>query len=455
MKMVLVVEDNPTTRSSMQLQLESDGYQVMAVASAEQASELLESQSTDTPDLVLLDIRLPGMSGIEFVRLMVERDLLPPTVVVSGEATVAEALEAVHHGVCDFVEKPVSSDRLRHTVRSVLERTALERQVSRLRRQLHAAQNILGVSPQVEALRDLVAKVAATEATVLVRGNSGTGKELVASALHNLGPRHDGPLVTVNCAALPASLIEAELFGHVRGAFTDARTDRSGLFEEAHRGTLFLDEVGEMEPALQARFLRVLEDGKVRRVGSTLDRTVDVRVIAATHLDLEVAVQEGVFRQDLFYRLAQLVIEVPPLRDRPEDIPVLFRHFLDEACERHRRPQVEVKRATMRVIESHNWPGNVRELKNLCERLAVLGDNPIGIDQLPSSIQKPDASTNGSPATVLTLREVRHRAERIHILQVLKDTKWNVAAAARQLAIHRTHLHQKMAEFGIERPTPE
>ena len=454
MTMVLVVEDNATARSSMQLQLESDGYQVVAVASGEDASDLLESQSADPPDLMLLDVRLPGISGIELVRRMVRRNLLPPTVVVSGEATVAEALEAVRHGVSDFLEKPISSERLRHTVRSVLERSALERQVGRLRRQVHAEQDILGISPQVEQPRDLVARVASTEATVLVCGESGTGKELVAKALHTLGQRHDGPLVTVNCAALPASLIEAELFGHVRGAFTDARADRPGLFEEADNGTLFLDEVGEMEPAQQTRLLRVLEDGMVRRLGSTRDRPIDVRVVAATHRDLDLAIKQGAFRQDLFYRLAQIVIEVPPLRERAEDVPVLFRYLLDQACERHRRPRLEVEEKTIRILENHQWPGNVRELKNLCERLAVLGDNPIGTDQLPSSIHTLGAGARDLPAEGLTLREARHRAERIHILQVLNDTKWNVAAAARQLAVHRTRLHQKMAELGIERPTP-
>ncbi len=449
--MILLVEDDPTTRASCQLQLEGAGFQVKATATAEAARQQLAS-SAELPDLMLLDIRLPGSSGVELVRELAEEGRLPTTVVVSGEATVGEALEAVRHGVADFLEKPVSSQRLVHTVRCALERYSLRREVASLRRRLDTGNEILGTSEVMDRLRDLLARVAATNVTVLIRGASGTGKELVARALHELGARKRGSMVVVNCAALPAQLIESELFGHVRGAFTDARSDRAGLFEEAHGGTLFLDEIGEMQPPLQARLLRVLEDGMVRRVGSSRDHRVDVRVVAATHQDLEQAVGAGSFRQDLFYRLAQLEIMVPALSERIEDIPLLFRHFLDRACERHQRPALTVAdRSVLQQLVRYRWPGNVRELKNLCERLAVLGEEPITVDQLPHAVVANQAA-QGPGQGLTTLREVRAHAERTHIIKVLEQTGWNVAATARTLAINRTHLHQKMADLDIARP---
>ncbi|MCG6963746.1 MAG: sigma-54 dependent transcriptional regulator [Acidobacteria bacterium] len=452
MSRILVVEDDPTARASLQLQLEREGFEVTATASGEQALELVADHEAEPPDLMLLDIRLPGISGVDVVRELQARKLLPPTVVISGEATVAEAVEAVQSGVHDFMEKPISGERLLHTVRSTLEHSALQRQVQRLSRELHANHRILGVSPAIERLRELVARVAASEMTVTICGASGTGKELVARAIHELGPRRDRPLVAVNCAALPAHLIESELFGHVRGAFTDARTDRPGLFEGADGGTLFLDEIGEMEPALQTRLLRVLEDGKVRRVGSSHDRTVSVRVLAATNRDLERAVSEGAFRKDLYYRLASLVIEVPRLSERTEDIPLLLDHFLGRACERHCCARPKIEETAMRLLESYSWPGNVRELRNVCERLAVLGDDPVGPEQLPSQLTSMAQSGPPAPGSPDSLAEVRRRAEREHIERVLERTGWNVTVAARILGVNRTHLHDKIVTLSIERP---
>jgi DNA-binding NtrC family response regulator len=452
MSRILVVEDDPTTRASLQLQLERDGFHVTAIASGERALELVADEAAEPPDLMLLDIRLPGISGVDVVRELQARKRLPPTVVISGEATVAEAVEAVQSGVHDFLEKPISGERLLHTVHCALDHSALQRQVQRLSRELHASSRILGVSPAIERLRDLVARVAASEMTVTICGASGTGKELVARTIHELGPRHDRPFVAVNCAALPAHLIESELFGHVRGAFTDAKSDRAGLFEGADGGTLFLDEIGDMEPALQTRLLRVIEDGKVRRVGSSHDRTVSVRVLAATNRNLEHAVSEGGFREDLYYRLASLVIEVPSLSGRTEDVPLLLDHFLGRACERHGRARPNIEEAAMRLLESYPWPGNVRELKNLCERLAVLGDDPVGPEQLPSAMTSMVENSPPASGPPDSLSEVRRRVEREHIERVLARTGWNVTAAARILELSRTHLHDKMVTLGIERP---
>jgi two-component system, NtrC family, nitrogen regulation response regulator NtrX len=307
-------------------------------------------------------------------------------------------------------------------------------------------------------LRAAIEKVAPTDARVLVRGESGSGKELVANALHRLSRRASKPFVKLNCAAIPAHLIENELFGHARGAFTDAKTMKRGLFEEADGGTIFLDEIGDMDPALQSRLLRVIEDGRVRRIGETEDRAVNVRVIAATHRDLAHLVREGVFREDLFFRLSTVPIDVPPLRERKSDIPLLFTTFLQQSCSRNQRPPLTTDAEAMQVLCAHDWPGNVRELRNLGERLSVFGADPITVEQLPS-----DVRTSGSCAphgvvqfsaanSVVPLRAFKAQCEKEYIEAVLRRAGWNVSRAAQLLDIQRTYLHEKIAALGIVRP---
>ena len=295
MTTILVVEDDPKIRANLLFQLREKGYEPRAVEDAESALEILQEGSL-APDLLLSDVRLPGLSGVDLVRRLAGNDILPPTIIVSGEASISETVEAVKLGVHDFIEKPFSKERLFQSIRNTLENAALRREVADLRSELDGEQAILGESPGMVKLRELIARAAPTDARVLIRGESGTGKELVASALHRQSSRARGPFIKINCAAIPSHLIEDELFGHARGAFTDARNAKAGLFEEAHGGTLFLDEIGDMEYSLQSRLLRVLEDGRVRRIGETKDREVDVRVLAATHCDLEKAVQESEFR---------------------------------------------------------------------------------------------------------------------------------------------------------------
>ena len=456
MTTALIVEDDLRMRADLAFMLRDDGFEVITLETAEEALDRLGGDGP-LPGLLLLDVRLPGRSGIDLVRRLVEIGRLPPTIVISGEASIAETVEALKLGVHDFLEKPFHRQRLLRSIRNTLDHAVLRRRVARLESELGVSTPILGESPAVAELRAQVARVAPTEARVLIRGESGSGKELVADALQAASTRSAGPYVKLNCAAIPAQLVEDELFGHVRGAFTDARADKPGLFEEAHEGTLFLDEIGDMGLDLQSRLLRVLEDGVVRRIGEQKGRQVDVRVIAATHADLETAVAEKRFRQDLYYRLAHLPIDVPPLRRRGDDVRLLFEHFLVGFCDRGRRRRPRVEPAVLDRLAAWSWPGNVRELRSLAERLAVLAGDPIDLGQLPEPYRsgapappRPDEPGRGDE--IVGLREFRRRCEKSYIEAVLARTGWNVSEAARLLGIHRSRLHRKMNELGTRRP---
>ncbi len=453
MTRILIVEDDARIRANLIYQAGRMGLDATAVSSAEEALGVLEGGS---PDLLLLDVRLPGISGVELVRRLAGENRLPATIIVSGEASISETVEALRLGVHDFIEKPFSPERLEQSMRNTLDHAALRRQVARLEAQLAGSTELLGVSPQMAVLRERIARVAPTDARVLIRGESGTGKELVADAVHREGPRAGRPFIKINCAAIPAHLIEDELFGHVRGAFTDARTAKPGLFEEADGGTLFLDEIGDMPVELQARLLRVLEDGRVRRLGETHDRGVDVRVIAATHADLEAAVARGEFREDLFFRLAHLPLDVPPLRERDGDVRVLFDHFLEHYWRHHRMRARHVEPEVYSVLEAYGWPGNVRELRALAERLVVFGADPVTVAQLPERLRSPAANEaqadQPSGAPLIPLKEFKRHAERDYLARVLRATGGNVAAAARLLDVQRTHLHQRLAALDVPRP---
>lgn len=458
MSTVLIVEDDAKIRANLLFQLRDQGYAPAGVESAEAALHSLEQDRR--PDLLLLDIRLPGISGIELVRRLAAKDDLPPTIIISGEASISESVEALKLGVHDFIEKPFSKERLLQSIRNTLEHTALRREVAELRSELDSESQLLGTSASMEKLRDLIVRAAPTDARVLIRGESGTGKELVANALHRASRRAEAPFIKINCAAIPSHLIEDELFGHAKGAFTDARQAKPGLFEEANGGTLFLDEIGDMEYSLQSRLLRVLEDGRVRRIGETQDREVNVRVVAATHRALEEAVEKGEFREDLYFRLAHLPIEVPPLRERPDDVRLLFDVFLQHFVKRHRTRALNVENEIYPQLERYPWPGNVRELRSLCERLVVFGSDPLTVDQLPSSFFESHSLAETGLVRLgqrpnLSLRDFKTQCEKEYIENVLQRTRWNVAAAARLLEIQRTYLHQKILALGIRRPQGE
>ena len=466
MSSVLIVEDDAKIRANLLFQLREAGHAPEALESAEAALARLSDSRAGSADLLLLDLRLPGISGIELVRRLAAEGRLPPTIIISGEASITETVEALKLGVRDLIEKPFSRERLMQSIRNTLEHTALRREVEELRSELAGEGEILGVSAPMDKLRELIARAAPTDARILIRGESGTGKELVADALHRSSPRRGAPFIKINCAAIPTHLVEDELFGHVRGAFTGAQAAKAGLFEEADGGTLFLDEIGDMDFTLQSRLLRVLEDGRVRRLGESRDREVDVRVLAATHRDLEDAVRQGEFREDLYFRLAHLPIEVPPLRDRGADVRLLFEHFVDGFCSRHRARRRRVDDDVYPHLERYAWPGNVRELRNVCERLVVFGGDPITADQLPSSLFGRAAADEAGPretglvrlgtrAPTLTLKEFKTQCEHEYIESLLQRTSWNVSAAARILDIQRTYLHQKIAALGLRRPAPE
>ncbi len=459
MTRVLLVEDDEKIRASLLFQLRSEGMAPRSVTTAEEAWAELGEGAGPLPDLLLLDVRLPGMSGVELVRRLAACGRLPPTVVVSGEASISETVEAVRLGVHDFIEKPFTRERLLQSIRNALETAGLRRRVAALESRLEPEDEILGDSPAMRRLREAIDKAAATDARVLILGPSGTGKELVANALHRKSRRRDGPFVKINCAAIPPHLIEGELFGHARGAFTDAKAAKAGLFEEAHGGTLFLDEIGDMSLPLQARLLRVLEDGQVRRIGETRDRVVDVRVLAATHRRLDDEAAAGRFREDLYFRLHHLPIEVPALAERREDVPLLFVHFLDRFADRHRLRRKTVAEGVMPLLLRYPWPGNVRELRNLCERLTILGSDPITPDQLPSAFFQPAVPQRQTGLLrpqelqeIAPWKEFKAASEREYLEAVLRRTGWNFAAAARLLDLQRTYLHQKAATLGIERP---
>jgi DNA-binding NtrC family response regulator len=448
MTTILVVDDEPSARSTMALLLRKRGHRVLQAAGVGAAVTAL---AEEVVDLVLTDLRMPDGSGLDVLRAVKAHCPDADVILHTAYAGWESAKEAIQLGALDYFEKGRDPDELLHRIDKALEEKALRRENENLRHQVeerYALPGIIAHSAQMRRVLDLVARVAPTNVTVLIRGESGSGKELIAKALHHASPRAHGPFVAVNCGAVPETLLESELFGHVKGAFTGAIGARKGLFEEAHQGTLFLDEIGEMTPALQVKLLRTLQDGEVRPVGSTQPITVDVRVLAATHRDLERMIQAGAFREDLFYRLNVIALMLPPLRERREDVPVLAQHFLDRHGGKLGR-QLRLGPDALDRLLAYPWPGNVRELENAMERTAILSrGETVGFDDLPPHV----ASGTGlglAPALLpqLTLAE----RDRIHILETLERCGWNHSRAAEALGIGRTTLWRKLKEYGLDR----
>ncbi len=460
---ILVVDDEKNIRRTLRMVLEGAGLDVSEAESAEAGLTQLEAGGID---LVILDIRLPGMSGIEAlerIRARPETRRLP-VLMISGHASVAEAVSAVQTGATDFFEKPLDRDQVLVRVRNALKTWQLQREVDRLRADVEERYAMIGESPTMRALYAQLEKVAPTNGRVLITGESGTGKELVARAIHSLSNRKDAPFVKVNCAAIPAELIESELFGYERGAFTGAAQRRKGMFETADGGTLFLDEIGDMSASAQAKVLRALQSGEISRVGSERSIAVDVRILAATNKDLEQEVENGQFREDLYFRLNVVPIRTPPLRDRREDVRILAGAFLREFCKENGLRVKPVDDEVFEALAKRPWPGNVRELKNVVERMAILSGEQITVADLPEqgklglAAQQSEASLGGDLPTPLSdggepmsLREYREHAERTYILATLDDTDWNVSQAASRLGVERTNLHKKMRSYGIRR----
>ena len=427
---------------------------------ARDAGEAVAIVASQSVDLVLCDVQMPGINGLELVRQI--RDLAPdlPCIVITGYGSAEQSVEALRAGAFWYLEKPFDQghlDVIRRLVEQAIEVGRLKAENRMLQRQLQSRyqfENIIGTSPALRSVLDVVAKVAETDSTVLITGESGTGKELVARAIHYNSSRANRMLVTVNCGAIPEELLESELFGHVKGAFTNAIRQRDGRFSLADGGTIFLDEIGDMSPNLQVKLLRVLQDRTFEPVGSSKTLSVNVRVLAATNQDLERAIRERSFREDLYYRLNVIPIEVPPLRSRPDDIPLLIHHFLEVANAEKQRQVSGFSDEAMERLCRHNWPGNVRELENLVERLVVLCvDGEVQISDLPPQIAKTTAPTvpvPQLPAGGLSFREVVDEFESKLIVQALEQTHWNKNQAARLLGLNRTTLLEKIKKKGLK-----
>jgi len=452
---ILVVDDDPGVRESFRLILE-DHYDVVDVPDGPSALDVVR---TSPMDLVLLDIRLPGMDGIEVLERIKAIDERVEVILVTAVRTVRTAVAAMKLGAFDYLTKPFEEDELLSLASRALERRTLEREVALLRSELartHDLDEIVGKHPVMEKLHGLIAQVARTSTTVLITGESGTGKELVARAIHRYGPRREGPFVAVNPAAIVESLIESELFGHERGAFTGAHQRKLGKFELAQGGTMFLDEIGTLRAEVQAKLLRVLQEREIERVGGTRSIKIDVRVIAATNTNLKDAVGRGTFREDLYYRLNVVPIVVPPLRERAQDVPLLAEHFLRRDTRDFNKRIEGLSPEAVAALQAYRWPGNVRELENVIERCVVLAEGPaIQLNDLPLDVLLPQQATRVRAAEALPLNEATDQFERQIVLRVLERVGWNLTEAGRILAIHRNSLRVKLARWGVRAPGGE
>ena len=451
---VLVVDDEKNIRRTLSLILEGEGYEVLT---AERAEEGLKIAADEKIDLMLLDIRLGGMSGMDALPEFKSRDPELPIIMISGHATLSDAVEATKRGAYDFLEKPLDRERVLVAVRNGLEKSSIGKEVKELRAKVDKGFEILGDSQPMRRLKDQITRVAPTRARVLITGESGVGKELVAREIHRLSLVSKGPFIKVNCAAIPAELIESELFGHEKGSFSGAMQRRRGQFELADQGTLFLDEIGDMSLTAQAKVLRVLQTGELTRVGGERPINVDVRVLAATNKELEAEVKRGQFREDLFFRLNVVPIIVPPLRDRREDIPTLCVRFVDEFCRENGLRTKSVDPEVLTALSAMRWPGNIRELKNVFERLVIMSGDKITLDDIAEGLSASPAFEAATPppprlpGSPKTLREFKEEMEREFIKQSLVSHDWNVSKTAEALGIERTNLHKKIKSFGLDR----
>ena len=451
MARILIVDDEDGIRKVLRQLLEYEGHEVRTASGGGEAITVFEEFE---PDVTFLDVKMARMDGLEVLMRLRAIDPGAIIIMISGHGTIETAVEATRRGAYDFLEKPLDTDRILVTLRNALQQRGLAQENARLRDEVESRYEIVGSSFAIRALLDRIEKVAPTDARVLITGENGTGKELVARAIHRLSTRADGPFVEVNCAAIPAELIESELFGHVKGSFTGAFADRSGKFEQADGGTLFLDEIGDMSPAAQAKVLRALQEGVITRVGGERPIRVDVRVIAATNKDLKQEIARGRFREDLYFRLNVVPIHVPPLRERRDDIPMLIRHFARIAVERQRLPDRQFSQGAIERLCAMDWPGNVRELRNTVERLLILARGqeitPADVDRMVGVASE----TGGLSSELLqapTFAEFKERAERAYILAKLREYDWNVSETARSIDMPRSNLYKKIERYGLVR----
>jgi len=449
---VLIIDDEAAIRESLEILLELEGFVVAAAPDGEKGLQALEESVFD---LVLLDLALPGQSGFEILQTIRSRHSNIPVVMITAYGTVQNVVEAMQHGANNFVQKPWDNEKLLADIRAAIGQHRAETENIHLKRALkqrYSFENIVGKSETMQAVLDLVGQVAPSRSTVLVQGESGTGKELIAKAIHSHSPRRDKPFIPVHTGAVPSDLLESTLFGHVKGAFTSAFASKKGLFEIANGGTLFLDEIGTMALDTQAKLLRVLQDRKFMLVGGVQEIQVDVRIVAATNADLRLAVREGRFREDLFYRLNVITIDLPALRGRREDIPLLTAHCLKRFCEENQLPQRTISAEAMRMLMDYSWPGNVRELENVIERCVVLSaDQTIGKELLPDHLAGRNyaaALMENSPNA--SLFEIIEEIEKRIITDRLESSNWNQTEAAEAFRIPLSTLNQKIKRLNIE-----
>jgi DNA-binding NtrC family response regulator len=444
---ILVVDDEKNILTSLKTALSLEGFGVSIAGSGEIALEKVELEPVD---LVLLDVMMPGMDGMATLKRLREGWPALPVVMMSGHGTIGTALEAIRNGAVDFVEKPLSTERLILTMRNVLQLHRLERENVELRTVSGVGEEIIGGSAALAGVLRAIAMTAPTSSRVLVLGENGTGKELVARAIHAGSPRSSKPFVKVNCAAIPAELLESELFGHVRGAFTGAIAARKGQFELADGGTIFLDEIGDMKLDMQSKLLRVLQEGEFEPVGSERTIRVDVRVLSATNRDLEKMIREDQFRQDLYYRLAVIPIRVPPLRERIDDIPALVEHFARAICAANNRPTMQFSGEAVQRLRTYPWPGNIRELKNIVERLIILSRSErIEAEAVTAVLPAGAVVSAGVALSGKPLKDLAADFEKAAIEAAIERAGGNMSSAARDLGLERSHLYKKIRAYGI------
>jgi len=464
---ILVIDDEAAIRDSLKMILEYEDYDFLGASSGPEGVSLVKRES---PDLVVLDIKMPGMNGLEALAEIRKVDEAVPVAMISGHGTITDAMQATRLGAFDFIEKPFTSERVLVTVAKGLEVRELRQENRELKLAMESRYEIVGSSPALRRVLESVKRAAPTNATVLLLGESGVGKELVARTIHRNSPRAGQRFVQVNCAAIPEELIESELFGHEKGSFTGATEKQIGKFEQADRGTIFLDEVGDMSPKTQAKVLRVLQEQEVERLGSARTIKVDVRVIAATNKNLEEAIQRGEFREDLYFRLNVIPVLVPPLRERREDIPALVQHFARLIGDDHNMKPKRFDAAAMEALARYRWRGNIRELRNAIERLLIMtASDVVHVEDLPGEVRfgdaggravhpepaPPPASVGTEPAGAVpagagTLREFKDAAERAYLVQKLRENNWNISKTAEVIDTPRSNLYKKLEQYGIK-----
>ncbi|MBI2221463.1 MAG: sigma-54-dependent Fis family transcriptional regulator [Acidobacteria bacterium] len=453
---VLVIDDEAGIRDHMRMILEYEGYECVVAALAEEGIAAFEKEA---PDVVFLDVKMPGMDGIEALRRLREINDQVPIVMISGHASIQTAVDATKLGAFDFIEKPFGTERVLVTIRNAAAQFSLKQENQELVRGVESRYQMVGAAPSLRKVQDAIKRAAPTGATVLILGESGVGKELVARAIHRNSLRAKERFVQVNCAAIPEELIESELFGHEKGSFTGAADKQIGKFEQADKGTIFLDEVGDMSAKTQAKVLRVLQEGEVERLGSAKTIKVDVRVIAATNKDLEEEIAKGTFREDLYFRLSVIPIQVPPLRERADDIPALVSHFAEQLSRDNNRRAPKFTPQAVEFLKQQRWKGNIRELRNAIERVVIMADDRVDVEDLRDLVRLEPRGAAGDNNEVRgdarsgTLREFKESTERAFLVEKLREHAWNISKTAEVIGTPRSNLYKKLEQYNIRQET--